>query len=36
MISAWSDSLADNDQVQTLCGQECVIKAVNEYLSGGK
>jgi adenine-specific DNA methylase len=19
-----------------LCGQECVIKAVNEYLSGGK
>lgn len=36
MISPWSDSLAANDQVQTLCGQECVIKAVNEYLSGGK
>lgn len=33
MISPWNDALADNEQVNTLCGQECVIKAVSAYLS---
>lgn len=35
-IDKWRDGLADNDECQTLCGQECVIQAVNKYLSGGK
>lgn len=32
MISPWNEALANNEQVQTLCGQECVIKAVSEYM----
>jgi len=32
MLSPWSDSLAENEEVKTLCGQECLIKAVNEWM----
>lgn len=32
MLSPWNENLARNDIVQSLCGQECVIKAVSEWM----
>lgn len=32
MLSPWNESLARNDEVQSLCGQECLIKAVSLWM----
>jgi len=38
MVSQWQESLASNEEVASLCGQECAVKKLSEYMqiSGGK